>query len=109
MRALAAWVIDNIVSVRIEVDGIPIHNLASYRVRSPLFSYTIPDDNMFSYFFGIPFEAGTYYPGVSDGYFVMLAPLPVGEHMIYIETMFGEPYNTESIATLHLTVSGQAG
>ncbi len=108
MRAIAAWVIDNIVSARVEVDGVPIENLDDYRVLSPLFSYTVPENNMFELLLGQPFPAGTYYPGVSDGYFLMLAPLSAGEHTIYIAVEFGEPYNMESIVTLHLTVSGHA-
>ena len=105
MRALAAWVIDNIQSIELVIDGVAVENLAAYRVVSPeMFSFTLPEDNMIQ-FFGYDAPAGTYYPAISDGYFVMLAPLSAGEHTIYIATEYGEPFNNQSIVTLHITVA----
>lgn len=105
LRANAAYVIDNIVSVGIEVDGTPVENLDLYRVVSPEpFNYTLPENNMFQ-LFGFDAPAGTYEGAVSDGYFVMLAPLPAGEHTIYIATEYGDPVYSTSLVTVNLTVS----
>lgn len=43
---------------------------------APPFSFTFPSDN----FFGLP--AGTYAPAVSDGVYLLLAPLAPGPHTI---------------------------
>jgi hypothetical protein len=61
------------------VDGVPVANLASYRTQTPVFAYTLPEDNLF----GLP-AGTTASTALSDGIFVMLAPLPVGEHQIVI-------------------------
>lgn len=52
-------------------------DIQTYRVSSPLFTLALPDANVL----GVP-------PGpahaVADGYQIMLAPLPVGEHEIRV-------------------------
>lgn len=58
------------------LDGVDVPNLFNYRQQSPAFSLTLPDNNLF----GI--VAGTYSPAVSDGYWLMLAPLPEGSYKI---------------------------
>jgi hypothetical protein len=66
---------------------------------APAFSLTFPDDN----FFGLP--AGTYAPAVTDGVYLLLAPLTPGAHTI---TFGGAGYAFGSISqdiTYHLTVS----
>jgi hypothetical protein len=76
-RATAAWFADHIASIACEVDGRAVENLGAYRVQSPQFSFTAPDPWVFS---PAPSGAGT---AVSDGYFVMLAPLSKGAHTIH--------------------------
>ena len=63
------------------------------------FSVTLPDNNIF----GIP--AGTYGPAVDDGTYLMVAPLPPGEHTISFggTGFFGGPFSQD--VTYHLTVS----
>ena len=64
-------------TVSISVDGIEVENLDSYRTQTPLFSYTLPEDNLF----GLP--AGTVASkAISDGSAVIVKPLPPGEHRI---------------------------
>jgi hypothetical protein len=110
LRAIAAHVIDDIQAVEVEVDGVPIANLDRYRVTSPVpFAYTLPENNMFE-LFGITAPAGTYDGAVCDGYYIMLAPLSSGEHVIHITTEWGWPgYLLPVDATVHLTVSGCHG
>jgi len=61
------------------VDGVEIADLASYRSQAPVFSYTLPEDNIY----GLP-AGTTASTAMSDGVFVMLSPLPVGTHTIVI-------------------------
>jgi len=67
------------------VDGAPIRHLKErFRVQSPAFGFTLPTDNLLKAIYGNPnFLAGTYFPAVDDGYYVMLAPLPPGPHRLH--------------------------
>lgn len=106
LRNLCGLFAGMITDLVLEVDGVPLMGWEGYRFASPeLFSFTVPEDNMFG-LFGFPTPAGTYYPGVSDGYFVMLAPLAAGQHTIHIFANLPEPF-VDSEVTIHLTVSGK--
>lgn len=69
-------------SLAVEVDGKSIEGLGSYRAHSPTFDITLPENNLF----GAP--AGTYGPSAADGYWLMLRPLPPGEHTVHIHGVF---------------------
>jgi hypothetical protein len=101
LRAQAKAFIDDAVQngvLAVTVDGRALQNVASYRVTSPVFSYTLPDNNIA----GVP--AQTVTPAVSDGIFVMLRPLPVGQHTIEI---IGSAPNFDFAldVTYHITVT----
>lgn len=83
----------------VEIDGTPVQNLSVYFVdpaTSPVFSITLPEDNVF----GAP--AGTYAPAVAGGIYLMLAPLPPGEHVIHVQGS-GPGFTVD--VTYHLTVT----
>ena len=63
----------DITHVSVTVDGRPIRNIDSFFLVSPRFDFEIPDDNIF----GVPAQTT---PAVVLGHFVMIRPLPVGEH-----------------------------
>jgi hypothetical protein len=71
----ARYDIDDIVKKEAIVDGMNIQGLEKYRVASPLFDITLPDNNV------IGVQAGPT-QGVSDGYWLFLKPLPPGKHEI---------------------------
>jgi len=78
----ANWI--NPATVSMEVDGQSIPDLLHrFRVQSPAFVFTIPSDNFFTAVGEGPFSAGSYFPGVDDGVYVMLAPLPLGHHTLH--------------------------
>ena len=65
------------------IDGVRIHNLQDFRVQSPAMSVTYPEDNVIQLvlsFLTVP--KGTHNPNVSDGYFLIIAPLSKGTHTI---------------------------
>ena len=63
----------------ITVDGVTVSGLEDrYRTQTPLFSYTLPPDNLY----GLP--PATAAAAVSDGTAVMVKPLPPGEHRIVV-------------------------
>jgi len=67
------------------IDGVPVKNLIDkFTVQSDAFSFTIPYDNYLKALYGpgYDFPAGSYYPAVDAGQYVMIPPLPVGHHVI---------------------------
>jgi hypothetical protein len=81
MYAALAENINGVSALQASVDGCPIPNLFSYRAKSAPFNYRLPaTDNLFQ-LFGIN-VSGTIAPAVTDGYWLFLSPLPVGEHTV---------------------------
>lgn len=83
LRANAKVIIDGATNLACEVDGVSIQNLQRYRVVSPVFDITLPEDNVLQAVGCADALPGIYSPAVSDGFWLMLAPLPVGEHTIH--------------------------
>ena len=67
---------DKVTNLQATVDGAAISGLKEYRAQSPLFNIIVPKDNVM----GLP--PGTT-QAVSDGYWILLKPLPVGKHEIH--------------------------
>ncbi len=87
--------------LEVTIDGVPVQNVREYRAASPApFSLTYPENSVV----GVP--AGEYYPQVADGYWLMLAPLSKGEHLIEIHVVApGTIFGTIEFTTVHhLTV-----
>lgn len=84
------------------LDGQKIENLDSYRTATDFYNITYVKDNIF----GTP--AGTY-RAVSDGFFVFLKPLSVGNHELQIKTSVTNPttpsYNYASEAIYKLKIN----
>ena len=66
---------DQTTSAQVTINGTAIENLDQFRIQSPPFNVTLPENNVFGVSSG-PTQA------VSDGLWVILKPLPVGEHKI---------------------------
>jgi hypothetical protein len=62
-------------AVEVTIDGVNIHDIDKYNVQSPIFDVVLPENNIF----GAP--AGPT-KAVSGGWWVLLRPLPPGEHQI---------------------------
>lgn len=82
LRALAKSIVDGFGPFQVEVDGRPVEDVAQYRATSPVFSSTLPDNNILQYFGCADALPGTYGPMVADGYALILPPPSVGEHII---------------------------
>ncbi len=74
LRAAAAASVDATTEMHASIDGVAVPDLFSHREVSPVFSYTIPNDNVFEQF-GYQFPAQTVSPAVADGYYLMIGPL----------------------------------
>ncbi len=79
----------------VTVDGVHLANLPTrYRFQTPLFTFKYPADNVFR----LPGPGTT--KSVTDGIFVMLAPLAAGRHTIDL-SYFGQGSGE---VTYHLTI-----
>lgn len=110
MRQLLNVTFDNldISLLGCEVDGVPINNIKSYRAQSAAYAMDFPVDctSVTDWLSnrpggGVPYEPGMHYPNISDGYWIMLAPLSKGTHTIRI--FWGDYLDV----TYHLTVGSE--
>jgi len=97
LREKAAAGEDNPTTLEASVDGVKLKNLSDNRVQSPVFSLSLPADAVF----GLP--SGTSLPEVSDGYWLMLAPLSAGKHTIHFKGVDNSGVYTVEV-TYKLTV-----
>jgi hypothetical protein len=96
LRALAAAFADSATALEVTVDGHTLKDVPAHRVQSPVFTLTYPEGAVF----GLP--SGTFTPNLSDGYWLLLAPLSTGSHTIRLKGTVGI-FTVE--VTWHLTVS----
>jgi hypothetical protein len=95
---------NKVTTVEASFDGTPLQNLSNYRIQSPFFNETLPNDNVF----GVP--EGTYL-AVADGYWLFLEPLPPGQHEIRLHGAIIDPTaisptpSFETAVTYHLIIS----
>ena len=83
LRALAKSMVDGIPGpFQVEVDGRLVENVAQYRTTAPVFTATLPDNNLLQFLGCADALPGTYGPMVADGYALILPPPSVGEHTI---------------------------
>jgi hypothetical protein len=88
LRACAKNLMDNTSGLFAVIDGVPVQDLDSYRVTSPLFEWgPLPEDNLFA-FFGFDAPAGTTSLAVDDGVWLLLPPLSVGTHELHFGGTF---------------------
>jgi hypothetical protein len=69
------------------LNGVTIQNLKQYRVVTPVFSITLPPDNVLD----IPVTPGedTRVAAVAAGHFLLFPPLPVGKHVFTVRSPSG--------------------
>ena len=66
------------------IDGVAVQNIEQYIHTSPLFEFTVPEDNI------LDVEAGMTGQSISNGAHLMLAPLTPGEHTIHFHASYPE-------------------
>src|SRR5262249_28161905 len=60
-----------------------VDNVTQYPVQSPLFNITFPNDNAYQ-FFGVNVPGGAQGRAITEGIYVMIAPLSAGTHYLEI-------------------------
>jgi hypothetical protein len=84
------------VTASIIVDGIVVSDLDRYRMQTPLFSYTLPVDNIY----GLP--PGEATKAISDGQIAIVRPLSPGAHTVV--THIDAPFGTIDVV-YHITIA----
>jgi hypothetical protein len=84
LRSCAKADQDTVITKEITVDGVNIGNLDNYRFQSELFNLTYPENNIA----GIAPQTAK---AISDGFWIMLKPLPAGSHEIHFKAALGNP------------------
>jgi hypothetical protein len=67
---------DQVTTLNASVDGVPISDLQKYRIQSPPFNFTLPQNNILGLQSNITTQA------IADGNWVFLKPLSPGSHKI---------------------------
>ena len=68
----------------VEIDGVSLTNLTNYRATSPNIVFAVaPSPNVL----GVVAGSGEL---VGDGYYLLLAPLPSGQHTIHFKGTFSQ-------------------
>lgn len=76
LRSRAKQDIDDIVNKDVIIDDMGLENVEKYRVQSPVFDLTYPENNV------LGLSTGST-RAISDGYWIFLKPLSPGVHDIY--------------------------
>jgi len=113
LRHCAQSMQNSVIGVKASIDGKDIANLDKYRIQSPLFNFTIPNNNIL----GLPSSLTT--SSVSDGNWVFLKPLSIGDHIISFKGTlknisvtkdkddnfaFAGPYGWDNKVIYHITI-----
>ncbi len=104
-RRAAQWFANHIVDVFCLIDGVPVQKIADFRFLTRQFVFSAPTP----WIFGAVGASGT---AAADGYYVMVPPLPKGNHTIHYGGTFrfeaGElgpdPVESRQDVILELTV-----
>ena len=110
----ASEVIAQVIDLQCSIDGVPFTNLTyttgapvtklfDHREVSPEFSIWLPQTNNVFQRFGFDLR-GISDPCSSDGFWLMLAPLPTGSHRLVFRAGLGPPSNFTLEIIYHLTV-----
>ena len=97
LRACAAEVLDGTRDYKAHVNGHDVPDLEAYRVSSPLFTLTFPENNV------IGVEPGVAY-AVSEAYSFIIAPPPPGEYEIGWSAWYPDEPEPRSMANVRVIV-----
>jgi hypothetical protein len=81
------------------LDGVPLADPFEHREESPAFVLQVLPGSFFAELGAPP---GDYVPAVSDGYWVMLAPLSVGPHVLEFGGSVGTEFSTRATARINV-------
>ena len=74
---------DHLAGAEVSIDGKPVEDISRFRVASDCF-----DSFKFARYLS---QADSYFPSATDGYWLMLRPLPAGLHRIRVRAHYDNP------------------
>ncbi|WP_154671163.1 hypothetical protein [Paraburkholderia mimosarum] len=105
-RVCAKNIINLVTSVSATIDNIPVSGVqppsSPFRVQSPFFQFSVPHNNFFVTD-SPPLSGAGSGMAISDGYWLMIKPLPLGPHTIHVIGSIPGVF-TEDV-TFNITVS----
>ena len=109
---MAADAVNSTTELHASIDGRPVQNLSSYRATSNPFCYTMPATDNIAQAFGLgsdllPFACASGFcicPAVSDGYWLLTSPLPIGQHTVNFGGTATRPISFSLDITYDITV-----
>ena len=100
---VAAFVIDTVTELTVEIDGVSLKNPFQYRASSGVLSDLAFDPSFEALLAPCGTDAGEH-QDIVDGYWLMLAPLSKGQHTVHVAATLGPPINFSGEATDHIIV-----
>ncbi len=85
------------INLQVSIDGVAVQNLSDYTVLSPMYQFTLPDDNVL----GIP--GGGVGESVAYGTYLMLAPLDLGQHTILMHGELPNIFSFDQVINITVT------
>lgn len=103
IHSMLGGMLDTVCDLHASVDGVEL-DLSGQRIESPAFALTLSDDRLYPSVEDV--GEGPIYPVVNDGWFVLLAPLSRGEHVVEFggSPLCGTDWECSIQATYYLTV-----
>lgn len=95
LRDNSSKFLDAISVLETTVDGVPVLDVKRYRVQTPLFTAVLPTDNLL----GFPISEGKdqRVAMIAEGYFLLLPPLPAGNHVLQARVEGTDPNNSSHV------------
>jgi hypothetical protein len=97
LRLCAKAIQDQVTTLNATVDGVPVLNLHKYRIPSPPFTFTLPQNDIL----GLPANVTTQ--AIADGNWVFLKPISAGSH----KSMFKGGVREEEQQQLQTITTGE--
>jgi hypothetical protein len=110
LTANVAAFLDAVDALECTLDGVELPHMFNFRVGpGEPYSTTFPEGNLFQEFGCANVTPGTYYPFVSGGYYLMLAPLSAGTHTLHFSghTSFFGGFGLD--ITYHINIANPNG
>jgi hypothetical protein len=108
LRVQTAVLIDQVILLKLTIDGTDVRDLKELRVQSPVFGFTVPANGVIppgSCPPLVPPSSSSQFcnPAVSDGFWALLSPLRRGHHVVKFRASTSSGFTID--VTYHLTIA----
>jgi hypothetical protein len=100
-ETIRAEALDPVETMEASVDGVPLTDLSTYHVTSPLFTALLPSGNVWGA--PVPANSALRARSMADGHWILLPPLDVGKHVIKVRVTATDGWSAD--LTYNLTIA----